>query len=1071
MDRRVIQLIFLVLSLSLLATTVAAEESYSLMAPGQNIFVSECDIFQETLTLTNTGTQAIKPSVSVVSEPTAEWTTIVPKSMLLAPGERQTIDVFLKAPCNLEGAYDLKIRVDNVQQPKELHQLLTIQSADNIFFSIEASRISTCPCTGITVPFTLKNKGNFFERYEIYTETNEDVYSIVPANVGVLPGDTVSGFLNFRTPCDAYGDFSAPLTVRSVNANSRAQVQMDVTVNQCYDFSLTAPSYIRACQDAVTYVPINISNTADIANAYTMELDDEPRWTRLLGNQIALDPHSSGYTELELFPAHVEPGNYSLLLSAETEIGTLEAERSIQVEVPICYGVELGLPTSVDLCEETIAVPFNVTNTGEVAQPINITIDAEEFMSLSDGQLEIGAGETASVDLLLDGTNISKETYMGRITATYAYNHLITTSLDVSIQAYTNEECYRVTFAPTRFLVNATSEESHGINISHVGIKGANYTLGLNGTDFAELETDNVALEPGQSTVAVITTAPEDNITEGSYWAVFSASTHGVQYAGDIRFNVGEPSNLFLYVAIAIAIVLAILLIVLVILLASRTKEKKRPVGRPPKKKTAKKEGAWIKWLILGIIVAIIVLAAIWIGYVAMGPTVNISNMTNTTTVPVDTGAGKNMTNATDCGIFCQIGSWWQGLFNGTNTTVVNQTAPMDNATIPSEGNETAVNETCGVFCHIGNWFESLFVPMNQTAVNETEMNETLLEEINITDNETGNETGQKESIGGLVTGIYIAAGIIIALLIIAIIVMLTNMPRHAKEEPATAKKAPIKDEPKKKEVTKKAAGKKAPAAKEGVDWLKWVLLIIVALIILFGIVFVFTLTNSADVGNETMNQTAADNVTNATTCGIFCGISNWWQNFFNGTNTTAMNATEGNITIPEDNETTSNETLSKRELAIQRINDVLREANETGQLDTFSYQVWDEDTEHTINLSRYFVDPDEEAINYTAFPVEDIAITIEDGIATLVPSDDFIGVRYTSFIAEDSSGSEVKSPVVTLVVVPKESFFEKNINAILTAVIILLLILIVLFYDIFIRQGTSSKKKATKKRQSKKSR
>ena len=78
----------------------------------------------------------------------------------------------------------------------------------------------------------------------------------------------------------------------------------------------------------------------------------------------------------------------------------------------------------------------------------------------------------------------------------------------------------------------------------------------------------------------------------------------------------------------------------------------------------------------------------------------------------------------------------------------------------------------------------------------------------------------------------------------------------------------------------------------------------------------------------------------------------------------------------------------------------------------TIPTQVWDEDDNITINLTKYLYDPDNDSLTYgftciqncTGVNVTNISIIINQttGIATLVPNPNFFGIRWVKFKASD---------------------------------------------------------------------
>jgi hypothetical protein len=64
--------------------------------------------------------------------------------------------------------------------------------------------------------------------------------------------------------------------------------------------------------------------------------------------------------------------------------------------------------------------------------------------------------------------------------------------------------------------------------------------------------------------------------------------------------------------------------------------------------------------------------------------------------------------------------------------------------------------------------------------------------------------------------------------------------------------------------------------------------------------------------------------------------------------------------------------------------------------------QAWDEDTEHSMELREYFVDPEGDILTYTATSPQNIAVIINGSKATLVPEHNWNGDRTIAFTASD---------------------------------------------------------------------
>lgn len=94
--------------------------------------------------------------------------------------------------------------------------------------------------------------------------------------------------------------------------------------------------------------------------------------------------------------------------------------------------------------------------------------------------------------------------------------------------------------------------------------------------------------------------------------------------------------------------------------------------------------------------------------------------------------------------------------------------------------------------------------------------------------------------------------------------------------------------------------------------------------------------------------------------------------------------------------------------------------------------QKWIENTEHRIDLGRYFQDPDnDDALTFSASPVEHIAVTFDKNTAVLAPEFNWNGQTFIIFTATDSELASVASNPVQLIIEPApEKLYMKQFIA-----------------------------------------
>ena len=110
----------------------------------------------------------------------------------------------------------------------------------------------------------------------------------------------------------------------------------------------------------------------------------------------------------------------------------------------------------------------------------------------------------------------------------------------------------------------------------------------------------------------------------------------------------------------------------------------------------------------------------------------------------------------------------------------------------------------------------------------------------------------------------------------------------------------------------------------------------------------------------------------------------------------------------------------------------------------------WYENEQYTIDLGRYFEDPDADWLEFTATQPAHIAVSIADGKAVLTPEKNWGGEDKIVFTASDQKGGVVDSPILALKVLQREHLtfrqwtykYCTHVNLALLAMLLLVVLL-----------------------------
>ena len=118
----------------------------------------------------------------------------------------------------------------------------------------------------------------------------------------------------------------------------------------------------------------------------------------------------------------------------------------------------------------------------------------------------------------------------------------------------------------------------------------------------------------------------------------------------------------------------------------------------------------------------------------------------------------------------------------------------------------------------------------------------------------------------------------------------------------------------------------------------------------------------------------------------------------------------------------------------------------DTTEMSGIPPQSWSANTQLRLNLSKYFIDPDNnDTLKFTNTQVQNINIVYEGSVAVLMPKTDWTGEGIVIFTATDNSNASVESNPVKLTVTEQEIKPEWLVQEYGTYVLLALVFLVLL--------------------------
>ncbi|MBS3122610.1 hypothetical protein J4434_07045 [Candidatus Woesearchaeota archaeon] len=186
-------------------------------------------------------------------------------------------------------------------------------------------------------------------------------------------------------------------------------------------------------------------------------------------------------------------------------------------------------------------------------------------------------------------------------------------------------------------------------------------------------------------------------------------------------------------------------------------------------------------------------------------------------------------------------------------------------------------------------------------------------------------------------------------------------------------------------------------------------------------------------------SSTDAENLTEMEVAGI--SNDSWWSKFLSWFNWLTPNQLS-DVTILNETVQTKNETEISSLVSLDQSNlpQESKESKPTQELQPvvfdskafitqkeidFTYRYWDEDTALTIDISKYFVDIDNDELTFTNSKAPYIDVEYNGTTAYLIPHRDWFGESSIVFTASDGKGGTASTPEIVLVVRQAPEWFK----------------------------------------------
>ncbi|MBI2651788.1 hypothetical protein HYX01_04915, partial [Candidatus Woesearchaeota archaeon] len=263
-------------------------------------------------------------------------------------------------------------------------------------------------------------------------------------------------------------------------------------------------------------------------------------------------------------------GNFSLKLSAISELGKVQRKKDINVNVKNCYALSLEMNKEKDvICSgESRSYSAVIKNLG-AAQ--NVTVKgASEWLNVENNTFELKPEEEKIFEVKANPGKGVIGSFSAEISAVNEDKKSRASDF-IAIDVIPKEECYKAeVIAKDSYTVYGN--DFFFVKVKNNGIKEASYKLSVDGASWVSLSPETLELNPGESGNVNLLVNPKD-ISLGNYGIKINLESDGAVFSKKIGIIVKKENELwkklklnaklyryYFYLLVAIAILILIFL-------------------------------------------------------------------------------------------------------------------------------------------------------------------------------------------------------------------------------------------------------------------------------------------------------------------------------------------------------------------------------------------------------------------------------------------------------------------------------------------------------------------------------
>src|SRR3989344_3900183 len=326
-------------SVAAIDNTIKINNCFDYSAVASTELVEMCEHTKEEvqLTIENTADKSNTYKVSIVGP---AWANLEKNEISLSPKSKGIVSLLLTPDYKVKGSFDIELRIEDANGKIKKNKIIktNVKTCHDASLDIINPVETVCQSIPREVPVFIKNTGEFDKTFGLDSDT--EWASVSEKRLSVDASDEKKVALKL-SPNEEVKPGKYPVKLKLSSQDDSNIIKEDIievnviTLNECYQPSITAENIVEVAADSTTTTSITITNNGLEKADYEVSITGTASgFTQLNPSIVTVEPKKSEVLQLYIAPTiRTTKGDYSAKLSVkEKDSGILE-EKDITISV------------------------------------------------------------------------------------------------------------------------------------------------------------------------------------------------------------------------------------------------------------------------------------------------------------------------------------------------------------------------------------------------------------------------------------------------------------------------------------------------------------------------------------------------------------------------------------------------------------------------------------------------------------------------------------------------------------------------------------------------------------------